>query len=248
MPCVIDEIGTPGNGYTTMAWIKFDKDLIDDPRILRAAERMAERGYVVAVETFRGLHGSAGNDLEPRDLIAFLRNAVTGSLCALWVYADTHIRNGDVLPIGVTAIDRMVGIDGFCELLGEDWIKPSADGESVVLPGYCEKNGLAAKERRRTENAERQRRFREKRNAPGNAVSNAKVTTTDLDRDLDHKNQGGDKSPSKANGLGRYWETQEATLAAAKSLGLNTRGESWEALKSAVRDAAAKGPREKTTA
>lgn len=222
-----------------MAWIKFDKELIDDPRILRAAERLADRGFVVAVETFKCQYGSAGDDLERRELLAFLRNAVTGALCALWVYADTHIRNGDVLPISVTAIDLMVGIDGFCELLGEDWIKPCDDGESVVLPGYCEKNGIAAKEKRRTENAERQRRFREKSNASRNAVTNGNVTRLDLDLDRD-KNKSAkpvDKSTEgqKPN-LGRYWELGDDELVeAAKSIGLNTRGETRPQLIAAIR-------------
>lgn len=169
-----------------MAWIKFDKDLIDDPRILRAAEDLCDR-YTVSVERIRGPEFSSGHDLEHDEQISMMRNAVTGALVTLWVYADTHIRNGDVLPISVTAIDRMVGLDGFCELLGEDWIQPSADGQSVVLPGYCEKNGLEAKEKRKTSNAERQRRFRQRHQPEGNAVTNATVTRLDQDRDLDHK-------------------------------------------------------------
>ncbi len=175
-----------------MAWIKFDKDLVDDPRILRAAEELCSR-YMVSVENCKGAGFSSGYDIDEKDQLALMRNAVTGALLTLWVYADTHIRSGDVLPISVTAIDRMVGIDGFCDLLGKDWVRQSDDGRSVVLPGYCEKNGLISKEKRKSANAERQRRFRDSHNANSNgvsnagrnAVSNADVTRLDQDQDQD---------------------------------------------------------------
>ena len=122
-----------------------------------------------------------------------MRNAVTGALVALWVYADTHIRAGDELPVSQFAIDRMVGIEGFCDLIGEAWIRVKDDGATVILPGYCEKNGLLSKEKRKASNADRQRRFREKHNAVSNASSNAvtsnAVTPLDQDQDQDLKNK-----------------------------------------------------------
>lgn len=173
-----------------MAWIKFDKDLVDDPRILTAAEALAER-YTVSIETSTGEGFAIGTDLHVRDSVTLLRNAVTGALVTLWVYADTHIRDGDVLPISMDSIDRMVGIDGFCQLLGPDWVKETNYGVFTILPGYCAKNGLQSKEKRRSENAERQRRYRRNHNAVSNAgsnaVSNGVVTALDQDLDRDQK-------------------------------------------------------------
>lgn len=175
-----------------MAWIKFDKDLVDDPRILRAAEVLAER-YTMSIENVKGEGFSSGYDIDERDAVTLMRNAVTGALVALWVYADTHIRAGDELPISALAVDRMVGIDGFCEVVGEDWIRSDNFGTTVILPGYCEKNGLISKDKRKSSNADRQRRYRERHRQEGdantNAVSNAvtrnAVTLLDLDQDQD---------------------------------------------------------------
>jgi hypothetical protein len=173
-----------------LAWIKFDKDLIDDPRIIRAAEELAHR-YTLSVENCTGPGFVIGKDIDETQILAFMRNAVTGALVTLWVYADTHIRNGDELPISMWAIDRMVGIEGFCQLIGEDWVTTENHGNTVILPGYCDKNALISKDKRNAANAERQRRFRERKkllsNASDNAVSNAVTSNavTLLDQDLD---------------------------------------------------------------
>jgi hypothetical protein len=173
-----------------LAWIKFDKDLVDDPRVLRAAEGLAER-YTISIERTRGAGFATGSDLENRDTVTIMRNAVTGALLTLWVYADTHIRDGDVLPISMDAIDRMVGIDGFCELVGPDWVQENNYGTFTVLPGYCNKNGLQSREKRKSDNADRQRRYRQKHNgvsnASSNTVSNGHVTPLDQDLDQDIK-------------------------------------------------------------
>jgi uncharacterized phage protein (TIGR02220 family) len=158
-----------------LAWIKFDKDLVNDPRIIRAAGGLAE-SYTLSVERSRGDGFAIGNDLSNKEATDLMRNAVIGALVTLWVYADTHIRNGDLLPISMEEINQMVGIDGFCEMVGPEWIQETNYGIHTILPGYCEKNGLLSREKRRADNAERQRRYREKHNAESNAVSNADVT------------------------------------------------------------------------
>lgn len=167
-----------------MAWIKFDKDLVNDPRVLRAAGALAER-YTISRETSGGPGFAIGSDLTEGESIAVMRNAVIGALVTLWVYADTHITDGDVLKISQQEIDHLVGIDGFCWAVGPEWIEETNHGTWTVLPGYCEKNGLLSKEKRRLENAERQRRYRLKHNGASNAVTNADVTRLDQDLDLD---------------------------------------------------------------
>lgn len=171
-----------------MAWIKFDKSLVTDPRVIHAAGILADQ-YEVK-------YGSSGMPEVPEsEHYAIFRNAVIGALCTLWVYADTHIRDGDVLPISMPDVDRLVGIDGFCHAIGEEWIAQPPNYNTVRLPGYISKNGLESKEKRAAANAERQRRFRESKspkvvrrsNAQSNAVSNATVTAVDQDQDLNHK-------------------------------------------------------------
>jgi uncharacterized phage protein (TIGR02220 family) len=171
-----------------LAWIKFDKDLVNDPRVLRAAEDLSQN-YTMSRETGGGNGFSVGSDLSEKETIDVMRNAVIGALVTLWVYADTHITDGDVLRVGVPAIDQLVGIEGFCAAVGPEWIEEINYGTFTRLPGYCEKNGLLSKEKRRTSNAERQRKYRERHNAKRNAVSNAVSNkhVTPLDQDLDQK-------------------------------------------------------------
>lgn len=173
-----------------MAWIKFDKSLITDPRVLFAAGLLADEIEV------RRLGDLLNQDpISSEQSYMIVRNAVIGALCTLWVYADTHIRDGDILPICASDVDRLVGIEGFCAMLGPEWVQQPANQNVVILPGYSAKNGLETKEKRAAANAERQRRFRESRglngrarnNAPRNAVSNADVTAVDRDLDLNHK-------------------------------------------------------------
>ena len=169
-----------------MAWIKFDKDLVDDPRVLRAADALLER-YTVSIERTKGDGFSVGTDLTEAEAARLWRNAVTGALVTLWVYADTHILDGDELRLSFDAIDRMVGIEGFCSLIGPEWIEETNYGCTVRLPGYCAKNGLLSKEKRRADNAERQRRYRLRHNAESNGVTSNDVTPLDQDLDLDLK-------------------------------------------------------------
>ncbi len=170
-----------------MAWIKFDKSLVDDPRILRAAALLADQFSVV-----REFEKGGSEDLPISEHYALMRNAVTGALCVLWSYADTHIRDGDVLPISAFEVDRLVGIEGFCEAIGDDWVQLTPEQNHVILPGYIDKNGLISREKRAKSNAERQRAFREKAKTPpkktkpsSNGVTRGTVTARDLDQDLD---------------------------------------------------------------
>lgn len=180
-----------------MAWIKFDKSLIGDPRILRATSILHDD--LTVTRDARSIGPSSVDD----ESYNVLRNAVTGALCALWVYADTHIRDGDILPISAYDIDRMVGIDGFCHAVGPDWVQLTPEQNHVILPGYIDKNSLVSKGIRANRSAERQRKFRENqkaqaktpRNAKRNAVTNRAVTAGDLDQDLDHKEK---KEPLRA--------------------------------------------------
>lgn len=171
-----------------MAWIKFDKSLVNDPRVLHAAGLLADE---IEVKRLGDLLNQ--DPVSDEQSYAIIRNAVIGALCALWVYADTHIRDGDVLPISASDVDRLVGIEGFCAMLGPEWVQQPPNQNTVILPGYSAKNGLETKEKRAAANAERQRRFRESRavkvrgagNGSSNGVSNGHVTALDRDRDRD---------------------------------------------------------------
>lgn len=177
-------------------WIKLDKDMLDDPRLISAASRLAAR-YIMAART----SGRGGRDLSHAEELRFACNALRGALVTLWIYADTHIREDDTLAIGgLQAVDALVGIEGFCALLPTDWVQELDDG-AVQLPGYCAKNGLIAKRKRAADSKVRVARYREKeRRVSGvhnaertqpvtpqqvNDVTRYNVVTKSVDQDLD---------------------------------------------------------------
>jgi hypothetical protein len=174
-------------------WIKFWKDMPDDPRLIEAAKQIADR-YHLARQT----PGGGGEDLSSGDALRFACNALRGALVTLWCYADEHIRNDDTLPMSSDTLDAFVGIEGFFDMVPRDWVT-ELDNGTVKLPGYCEKNGLIAKEKRATDNKSRQAAWRArqaKNNASSNGVHNKIVTRnepvtkcvdSDSDSDQDSK-------------------------------------------------------------
>lgn len=155
-----------------MAWIKFDKDMLDDGRLLTAAARLFK------TSPDYNSFGAA-------------RNGVTGALLRLWIHADTHIQADDVLEMTPDALDAMLDCPGFCAAMPDGWIEENDDGY-VRLPGYIEKNGLISKEKRRERDAERARRYRaRKRNAndtPPSRVTRHGYNEVDQDQDQDQPN------------------------------------------------------------
>jgi len=167
-------------------WIKFWKDMADDPRLIESAKQIADRYHLA-----RKTPGGGGEDLSSGDALRFASNALRGALVTLWCYADEHIRNDDTLPMSSETLDAFVGIEGFFDMVPRDWVAELDDG-TVQLPGYCEKNGLIAKEKRASDNKARQAAWRARNNAKRNGVHTHSVTRNesvtkcvDLDSDLD---------------------------------------------------------------
>lgn len=100
-------------------WIKLEKDLLTDPRVTRIL------GCACALQGVTHL---------------------LGCLAHLWIIADAHIGNDDVLPMGTDEINRVLGVQGLCEVLPQDWLKV-IDSTHVKLPGYQAHNGPEAKKR-----------------------------------------------------------------------------------------------------
>lgn len=104
-------------------WIKVEKDLANDPRVLRMAAQLRHADVTLSSRC---------------------RLVVVGALVTLWWYADTHIGDDDVLGIGADQIDELVGIAGFCKLMPGDWLQ-IIDENSVKLIDYTGHNGSLAK-------------------------------------------------------------------------------------------------------
>ena len=124
-----------------MAWIKFEKDLLTDPRVLRIAKALEAKHCLT--DTFI-----------PDDKPDYWRNAVKlpsvtlvcGALVRIWSMADTHVDANDILPLGLDELNDHIGVPGFCQLLPHEWMQP-IDEHSVKLPHFHEHNGTEAKKK-----------------------------------------------------------------------------------------------------
>lgn len=147
------------------AWIKIEKSLETDPRVIKLARLLA-----VTHERYT-------------------RNAcvtlVCGALARLWIYADSHIRADDTLDLGPRDLDELLGLPGFCESMPADWLEV-LDADRVKLPGFLAHNGVEAKKRALTQKRVTQHRDSAKRTSvtPCNADA---LPDQDQDQDLDHK-------------------------------------------------------------
>ncbi|MFH1010558.1 MAG: hypothetical protein V1784_04915 [bacterium] len=141
-------------------WIKLEKSLEDDPRVLRMIAQLRN-----ADVTHDRYNSNASVTLVKRaPLLVF------GALVRLWWYADTHIREDNRIDLGATEIDELVGLDGFCEMMPQDWLR-EIDDKTVELPDFQEHNGVEAKKRAVT-----QKRVQRHRNAHSVTSCNADVT------------------------------------------------------------------------
>lgn len=104
-------------------WIKFEKDLLTDPRFLRMMKAHVTHARIT--------HTQAATQL-------------VGALVVLWCYADTHGREDDTLDLGADEINELVGIEWFVALMPADWLE-ILDTHRVKLPGFQEHNGTEAK-------------------------------------------------------------------------------------------------------
>lgn len=147
-------------------WIKFEKSLRDDPRVIRIARQLGNAGVT-----------------HPRFTSNALVTLVLGCLTQLWCYADTHVREGDVLDLGIDDIDEVVGVQGFCSLIPNDWLEV-IDAEHVKLPGFLAHNGTEARKKALTQ--KRVARHREGSVTP-ERVSTKRTCNADAlpDQDLD---------------------------------------------------------------
>lgn len=142
-------------------WIKLEKSIVDDPRVLRLAKQ---------------LQRSCNADALPGVTL------VLGALARLWIFADSHIREDDIIDISPDDLDELIGIPGFCRAMPEDWLR-ILDDNTIELPGFQEHNGVGAKKRALTQKRVAQHRSRRKRESVTRGNADA---LPDLDQDLDH--------------------------------------------------------------
>lgn len=143
-------------------WIKWEKSLETDPRVLRMA---------------RELQQMIGNAcaFPPVTLVC-------GALIRMWSYADSHIRSDNTIDMSLRELNEVIGIAGFCEMLPADWLREKNE-KTVELPNFQEHNGVEAKKRALTQKRVAQHRNKVKRKSVTPALP-------DQDQDQDHKSNG----------------------------------------------------------
>jgi hypothetical protein len=150
-------------------WIKWEKDLEDDPRVLRMARELKR---ICNASSFHYV------------------TLVCGGLVRLWSYADAHIRDDDTLDLGCEELDEVIGIEGFCKLMPEDWLR-EVDEHTVELPNFQEHNGVEAKKRALTQ--KRVERFRNTKSVTPSvteALPDQDQTKTKTSKKRDPKTKG----------------------------------------------------------
>lgn len=148
-------------------WIKVEKDLESDPRVLRMAKDIGRLFFL--------FHPT--DDLDPCNACAFPGvTLVCGALTRLWIYADSHARDDDTLDMGAQEINEWLGIPNFCSIVPKDWLI-EIDEHTVELPGYQQHNGTEARKRALTQKRVAQHRKRDSV-APSNASALPDQTKT----------------------------------------------------------------------
>ncbi len=133
-------------------YIRIDKELPTDPRLLEVAAR-AHAKYPIP-----GL-GEAGS-------LNAWRTAVLGALVHLWTYADVHLLSADVLPMSAPALASICGLPAdILRTFPGQWLEVDEDNGLVRLPGYCAKNGLRGRDERRGNNDLKRAQWRDQKRA-----------------------------------------------------------------------------------
>jgi hypothetical protein len=135
-------------------YIQIDKDLMDDPLLMIAATELYAKNELCW----------RGSDLTEEEGMWIARARYVAALIRLWCYADTHINDDDTLRMTEIALDLHVGLQGFCEITPPEWLQ-IIDPTTMFLPGYCEKNQIVSRRKRRKDKADSMKEYRSKQRA-----------------------------------------------------------------------------------
>jgi hypothetical protein len=120
-------------------WIKFELATPDKPEVWEMAARLG---------------------VDP--------DAVTGKLLRVWGWFDQHTKEGNAPSVTKSLLDRLVGVNGFCNSMIESgWMVE--ENETIYLPNFDRHNGKTAKQRALT--AKRVAEHKQKSNEEGNGES-----------------------------------------------------------------------------
>lgn len=141
-------------------WIKLEKSLESDPRVLRMARAIESR------------NGGALQGV----------TVVIGALSRIWMLADSHADSDDFLSMTEDELNDWIGVPDFCSLMPDCWLVVDDDG-GVKLPHFQAHNGIQAKSKAQA--AQRQEKHRKKLSRMSVTPRNGGALP-DQDQDQDH--------------------------------------------------------------
>jgi hypothetical protein len=148
-------------------WIKMRSALLSNPKVHTIARLVGECRAASRVLT-------TGANCPPCEVLSrnALRNVTVTALLLVWSSANEHTSDGVMRCCDLIDIDEIAGIPGFGEAMEYvGWALHDDEKDAIILPNFTEWN-TPAKDRTA---AERQRRFREKRNGTVTRDSNGRV-------------------------------------------------------------------------
>ena len=159
-------------------WIKMRTDLYRDPKVCVIADLLLDSDSDLARYV---------NQNHQRNMTVtrnVMRNAVVGALLSVWgVMRHRGKRNGDDLNchgVSVSVIDDIADMRGFGEAMAHVcWVVE--EDNCIVFPRFFADYNAEPGVQGKSKNAERQRRFREKKKAESNDVGNV---TNNVTRDV----------------------------------------------------------------
>jgi hypothetical protein len=159
-------------------WIKMRTDLYRDPKVCVIADLLLDSDSDMA----RYVNQNYQRNMTVTRNV--MRNAVVGALLSVWgVMRHRGKRNGDDLNchgVSVSVIDDIADMRGFGEAMAHVcWVVE--DDNCIVFPRFFADYNAEPGVQGKSKNAERQRRFREKKKAESNDVGNV---TNNVTRDV----------------------------------------------------------------
>ena len=156
-------------------WIKMRTDLYRDPKVCILADYISDPDGDLSCYVNQNMQR---NMTVTRNV---MRNAVVGALLSVWgvMRHRGKSQNGSLVCNGVTihVIDDIADMNGFGEAMeAVGWVVQTDDG--IVFPSFFDEHNVDPKEKSDTKNAERQKRYRDKKNIQSNADSNVTSNVT----------------------------------------------------------------------
>ncbi|WP_312321230.1 hypothetical protein [Stenotrophomonas sp.] len=165
-------------------WIKMRSDLYRDPKVsVMADELLGNQGDLARYVS----------QMNQRDMCVtrnVMRNATVGALVSVWgVIRQRGKRVDDDLVcsgVALVIIDDIADLPGFGEAMASvGWIIESTEG--LVFPRFFEEHNVDPTERAKATNADRQRRYRERKQADESNVTRDVTVTPREEKSREEK-------------------------------------------------------------